>query len=104
MSEVSAQEQLLIDVKNYLDITWTDEATDKKVNGIVLRGIKYLDRKAGVELDYSVEDQPRELLFEYCRYVRSNALNEFETNYLHELLDLQISKEVENYAESSTDV
>jgi hypothetical protein len=86
---------LLKDVKNYLDITWRDRATDKKLTGIIARGIKYIDGIAGAEMDYSVEDKPRELLFDYCRYVRSNALDEFKTNYLHELLSLQISQEVE---------
>jgi len=86
---------LLKDVKNYLDITWRDRATDKKLIGIIARGIKYIDGIAGAEMDYSVEDKPRELLFDYCRYVRSNALDEFKTNYLHELLSLQISQEVE---------
>lgn len=56
--------------------------------------MKYLDGIAGRELDYSTEDKPRELLFDYARYVRSNALDEFQGNYLHELLALQISEEV----------
>lgn len=88
---------LLKAVKNYLDITWEDNASDEKLIGIIDRGKKYLNNVAGYELDYSVEDKPRELLFDYCRYVRSNALNEFQTNYLHELLSLQMSQEVANY-------
>lgn len=94
-------EELLEAVRNYLDITWDDEDTNTKLTGIVERGIKYIDNVAGAELDYSVEDKPRELLFDYCRYVRSNALNEFQKNYLHELLSLQISEEVRAYAETS---
>jgi hypothetical protein len=39
-------------------------------------------------------------LFDYCRYVRSNALDDFQSNYLHELLSLQINKEVAAYVES----
>lgn len=93
--------ELLQAVRNYLDITWEDSDTNAKLEGIIERGIKYLNKVAGAELDYSIEDKPRELLFDYCRYVRSNALNEFATNYQHELLSLQISKEVEAYAETS---
>ena len=89
---------LLDAVRNYLDITWTDADGDTKLTGIISRGIKYIDSVAGTELDYTIEDKPRELLFDYCRYVRSNALDEFQTNYLPELLTLQISEEVKAYA------
>jgi hypothetical protein len=89
---------LLDAVRNYLDITWTDADGDTKLIGIISRGIKYINSVAGTELDYTIEDKPRELLFDYCRYVRSNALDEFQTNYLPELLSLQISEEVKAYA------
>lgn len=92
--------ELLQAVRNYLDITWTDEAGDEKLSGIIARGIKYIDNVAGAELDYSVEDRPRELLFDYCRYVRSNALEDFQENYLPELLSLQIFEEVKAYQET----
>ena len=91
-------EGLLDAVKNYLDITWNDADGDEKLSGIISRGMKYLDNAAGAELDYTVEDKPRELLMDYCRYVRSNALDEFQANYLPELLTLQISEEVKAYA------
>lgn len=92
---------LLEAVRNYLDITWVDAAGDLKLTGIVSRGIKYIDSLAGAEMDYTIESKPRELLFDYCRYVRSNALDEFQTNYLHELLSLQITEEVKAYVESN---
>lgn len=97
--------KLLADVKNYLDITWEDEAGDLKLSGIIARGIKYINNVAGADLDYSIEDKPRELLYDYCRYVRSNALEMFQQNYLHELLSLQIAQEVKSYAANqATDV
>lgn len=96
-------EGLLEDVKNYLDITWDDEATEKKLTGIIERGMKYINSVAGEELDYSKEEKPKELLLDYCRYVRSNALESFQTNYLHELLSLQIQQEVARYETENTD-
>lgn len=98
------EETLLDDVKNYLDITWEDEATDKKVSGIIERGKKYLNRVAGTELDYEIEDKPKELLLDYCRYVRSGALEEFQNNFLSELLSLQIQKECEAHAKEKPDI
>lgn len=97
-------EGLLEDVKNYLDITWDDEATEKKLTGIIERGMKYLNNIAGTELDYTEEDKSKELLMDYCRYVRSNALESFQTNYLHELLSLQIQQEVARYEANNSNI
>ena len=91
---------LLDDVRNYLDITYVDNAGDEKLSGIIDRGVKYINNIAGATLDYSTEDKPRELLFDYVRYVRSNALSDFQDNYMHELLSLQIGQEVKAYEES----
>ena len=88
---------LLSAVKNYLDITWVDNAGDDKLTGIIARGMQYLDAVAGTTLDYTAEDSPRALLFDYCRYVRSNALADFAVNYAMELLFLQNQKEIEAY-------
>ena len=95
---------LLEAVRNYLDITWDDPDGDTKLSGIIGRGMKYLNKAAGEELDYTVEDKPRELLMDYCRYARSNALNEFQTNYLHELISLQNEYEVKRYAEEMSEL
>lgn len=97
---------LLTDIRGYLDITWEDKATDDKLTGIAERGIKYINRVAGTDLDYTVNDKPKELLLDYCRYARSNALEMFQQNYLHELLSLQIESEVDAYeaANSNTTV
>lgn len=91
-------EGLLEATKNYLDITWTgDTAGDEKLSGIIDRGMAYLDLKAGAALDYTTEDLPRQLLLDYCLYARSNALDEFEQNYLSMLLSLQQREEVAAY-------
>ena len=92
--------ELLIAVKNYLDITWEDADTDLKLTGIISRGIKFIDHHAGATLDYSIEDNPRSLLFDYSRYSWSNALDEFSKNYLSEILDLQITESVKAYEAS----
>lgn len=84
--------ELLAEAKNYLDITWDDPEGDKKLSGMLSRGMRYLDLAAGNKFDYETPDKPQELLFDYVRYVRSNALDEFQTNYLPEIRALQIYK------------
>ena len=50
---------LLEAAQNYSDITWDDPDGNKKLSGIIERGMKYLNKVAGAELDYTVEDAPR---------------------------------------------
>lgn len=79
---------LLAAAKNYLDITWTDADGDVKLTGILSRGQRYLNSVAGLPLDYEAEDKPRELLLEYARYVRNNALQYFRQDFMSELYAL----------------
>lgn len=96
---------LLEAARNYLDITWEDAAGDEKLSGILARGMRYIDTLAGAAQDYSAEDAPRALLLDYVRYVRADALDEFQVNYLHELLALRIREEIAYFeAEQSADV
>lgn len=90
-------EELLEAAKNYLDITWQDPAGDVKLYGILLRGVGYLDHAAGVPLDYGEGTAARALLFDYVRYARAGALQNFGTDFASELLGLHISGEVEQY-------
>lgn len=84
-------EGLLDAVKAYLKITWQDDATDAEITGYINRGMARLQQIAGAPLDFTVEEQPRALLLDYCRYARSQALEVFEKNFQAELLDLHLS-------------
>ena len=61
---MSLPAQLLEDAKNYLDMTWADDAGEQKLSGILARGMAYLNRIAGENLNYGTEGQPRKLLFD----------------------------------------
>ncbi|WP_195270328.1 hypothetical protein [Eubacterium sp. 1001713B170207_170306_E7] len=95
-------EGLLEAVKNYVDMTWEDPESEKKLSGIIARGMAYINRIAGSEQDFTEEAKPRELLFDYVRYVRAGALDEYAKNYLSELLALQMDRKVERYADQQT--
>lgn len=87
MPEVS--EALLNDIKNYLDVTWQDTATDNKIRNLIALGIFYLNSKRGTPGDYEAPGYPRQLLFEYVRYSRDSALDVFEQNYRSLILAMQ---------------
>ena len=86
-------QQLLQDIKDYLHITWDDEKTDTTLTGMIKRGMKKLDDIAGLNLDFTIEDSPRELLFDYVRYANSQALEVWEKNFQSELLSLHLESQ-----------
>jgi len=80
---------LLSDVKNYLDVTWDDPETNRKLTGLIEAGTAYLNDKAGEAMDYSAPGYGRTLLMEYVRYARDGAADVFENNYRHLILAMQ---------------
>ena len=97
VSRDSLPEGLLSDVKNYLNITWSDVATDSKISGIIAAGMAYLDDKYGAAADYTQDGMPRTLLMEYARYMRDSALDVFEANYQSQILGMQNKRQVSAY-------
>lgn len=89
---------LLEAVKNYLDITYEDPATDEKLGGIIARGMNRIDAVAGTPQDYEAEGLARSLLFDYCRYARSNVLEMFEANFQADLITLRIGVQTDDFA------
>ena len=93
----SLPQGLLEDVKNYLNITWDDAATDAKVSGLIAAGMVYLNAKYGEDADYTADGMPRTLLMEYVRYARDSALDVFENNFQALLLGMQNGRLVNVY-------
>lgn len=89
-ADTGPPDALLEAVKDYLSITWQDDKADARIKGYINRGEKRLEKIAGASLDFEAEDLPRSLLFDYCRYANSQALEVFEQNFEAELMDLSL--------------
>ena len=92
---------LLEEIKNSLDITWADTATDQKIRNYIRSGMVYLDGKLGADGDYLSDGDPRTLLFEFVRYARDGAMDIFEHNYQSMILAMQNKKVVRDYAKDA---
>lgn len=73
---------LLADVKIYLQITWEDEGTDKRLKEMIAGSASYLDSVMGEVCDYEEIGNLRTLLFERVRYQYNEALDAWLPNYL----------------------
>ena len=96
--------KLLAGVRNHLDITWTDASLDAKLTGYIKRGITRINDLGSEPFDYSKEGMPRDLLFERCRYFRSNAGDQFEKNFQPEIVSLRLRLEADWFDVDNPDV
>lgn len=86
------------DLKNYLDITYVDSEVDAKLIGICRRAEAHLRVMIGdsdLKFAAAMPDQAvLQLLFDCCRYIRSNALEEFDLNYASEIWALRANHHI----------
>lgn len=87
---------MLTEVKEYLKITWNDE--NDSLTNMIERGKDNLEHLTGTTLDFGKNNQAKSLLLDYCRYAYNNALEYFEENFHKEILRLQLSEAVKDYA------
>lgn len=99
----SKDEILLKDILNELDITFRDVAAKKKIQDIMRRGKARLEELKGGTIDFETEMMARELLFSYCRYGRSNAIEQFEPDFSCQLTSFALNEAVANMPESGTE-
>ena len=74
------------ELKNKLTITWDDLDIETKILSIIDDAKAVLDFKLGIDFDYSLPGIEHSLFLNYCMYAYNNCLNEFDNNYLSELL------------------
>ena len=101
MAGIVIDDALFLDIKADLDITWEDEATNRKVKNYITQGMSFINDKLGAAGDYLNEGYPRTLLFEYVRYARDKALDVFEANYKSMILAMQNNRKVSAYAKKN---
>lgn len=87
---------MLQKVKNYLRITWNSE--DAEIADMIQRGEGYLSKATGTSLNFE-ESLARQLLLDYCRYVRNNAFELFQENFSSEILFLSLQEGIREMRE-----
>lgn len=96
-------EELILKIKDALDITFNDDDYERKIIGIIEDAIPILRSLFGMpdelEFDWTEPGQERMLLKNYCLYALNNATEQFKNNYRNDLIQMRIKYEVENDSE-----
>lgn len=94
---------IMNDIVNMLDFDRehieTDESTKSKIEIIIANGKQHLRDYDPLltEEDFEKPTRARSLLFDYCRYAYSNAVEMFDHNFENEILKLRQEYEVKSY-------
>ncbi len=89
---------LLAQVKRKLNITWSDDDTDARVNDIITSAQPIMRHKLGIsdaDFDFGAAGAENALLLSYCLYEWNNAANEFDDNYANDILQTRAKYEVQ---------
>ena len=93
---------LIDQVRRKLNITWSDEETDKRINDIIASATLVLKHKLGiadVDYDFAAPGLENLLFLAYCLYEWNHAANEFDTNYANDLAQCRAMREVKYHIE-----
>ena len=90
-------------LRNELNITWYDEETESRLTRIITNAVVTMNRKIGSDIDYSIAGPEQELFLAYCVYVYNNCANQFDENYLNEIMQIRSIYEVEQYEEDQNE-
>lgn len=87
-------------VKQKLNVTWSDDETDARIKTIIKNAIPSLKHRLGIsndDFDFSAEGEENTLFLAYCFYEWNHCLNEFEDNYSMMIATVRDRHTVEYY-------
>ena len=93
---------LIEQVRRKLNITWSDEDTDKRVADISDSAAIALRHKLGISdptYDFSQPGQENMLFLSLCLYEWNHATHEFDVNYANDIAQVRALYEAKQYQE-----
>lgn len=101
-------EELILKIKDALDITFEDDDFDRKIIGIIEDGIPILRSLFGCEesdvIDWCEPGKKRMLLKNYCLYELNNVGNTFLENYRNEIIQARSEYEVNQWKKANSTI
>lgn len=92
----------LTEVKNYLNITWTDTDTDSKVTSIIERAESIITDLAGITLAAdSMAGNDKQLFLDLCRYIYNDSYEDFKKNFADSILEMRNKYSVKAFKEAA---
>lgn len=101
MNEES-KKKLLDQIKTKCYISTDEPEVITRITNIFNNAIPKINEKLGIKnknFDYSIPSEENDLFANYCLYAWNNKTNEFDENYLNDIMQIRSKYEVEQYFE-----
>ncbi len=87
----------IIEVKNYLNVTYRDSDTDTKIDGILRRADARIRNRVGISAKEPLTEEEEQLVLDCCRYIFNDAAEIFEDNFMVDLETARNNRMIEAY-------
>lgn len=103
---MSASQTLIQQVKDKLQVTWSDTDTDRYITDITNSAIDTIKNKLGIKetnFDFSVAGQENTVFLSYCLYIFNQEECNFDDNYRNDILQLRQKHLLNQYKQEQDD-
>ncbi len=88
-NEIIDDKEFLEEAKREVDVTWSDEDTEKKISGYIEDGVEVLQEDVGTSIDFYEDILAKSLLKTYIRYAWNKSEEYFIQNNIERILKLE---------------
>lgn len=90
------KEEMLQRIKLECGISWDDDSTNSRLENIYDSGIEYMKKHFG-DVDIEIPGTAQDVFLAHCKYKYFDQYEDFERNYLSELIQLRFEYEVSEH-------
>lgn len=87
----------IIEVKNYLNVTYHDSDVDIKIDGILKRAEARIRKRVGITKETQLTEEEEQLVLDCCRYIFNDAAEIFEDSFMVDLETARNNRMIEAY-------
>lgn len=87
----------IIEVKNYLNVTYNDSDVDRKIDGILKRAEARIRNRVGISKEIQLTEAEEQLVLDCCRYIFNDAAEIFEDSFMVDLETARNNRMIEAY-------
>lgn len=89
-NEIINDKEFLEEAKRVVDVTWSDDDTEKKISGYIEDGVEVLQNDVGTSINFYEDSEAKALLKTYIRYAWNKSEEYFMENNIERLLKLEV--------------
>lgn len=89
-NEIINDKEFLEEAKIEVDVTWSDDDTEKKISGYIEEGVEVLQNDVDTSINFYEDSEAKALLKTYIRYAWNKSEEYFIQNNVERILKLEV--------------